>query len=280
MIQAEKPTTSAGIASMLADCITLTDSVEHLAAIYRTALPFRHIVIDNMFSNALLDNLIGEIPPLEAEHWVHHDDHHTEKYGLRSALELRETGRHLLALLHSAAFLYFLSELTGIWQLLPDPYLQGAGYSLLPEGAKFDVHCDRNTAYETGLVRRLSLIIYLNKRWRHEYGGQFELWNSDGTHCEIVIEPLFNRTVIFEIADHNYHGVPAPISTPDGRSRASFQVYYHTALPPGQNISPHTSLYAPAMYQRKKSLLHRAAKDLMPPVLLRALKGIRLRNMY
>ena len=274
MLQVDKPKTSAGIVTLLGDQVTLTESVEHLAAIYHTAIPFPHIVIDKMLSDTLLDRLVEEIPPLREEHWVHHDDEHVEKYGLRSAVELGETGSQLVAFLHSAAFLYFLSEVTGIWQLLPDPYLQGAGYSVLPNNAKFDVHSDRNTAYETGLVRRLSLIIYLNKGWRHEYGGQLELWNADGTRCESVIEPQFNRTVLFEIAERNYHGVPASIATPNGRSRNSFQVYYHTALLTGTNIAPHTSLYAPAMYRPNRSLLHRVAKDLMPPVLLRTLRGL------
>jgi 2OG-Fe(II) oxygenase superfamily len=280
MIQVERPNETASVLSLLGDRVALTESMENLAAIYQTAKPFPHIVIDNMLREAMLDKLVEEIPSIRGNHWVHHDDEHVEKYGLRSAVELGETGSQLVAFLHSAAFLYFLSELTGIWQLLPDPYLQGAGYSLIPDGAKFDVHCDRNTAYETGLTRRLSLIIYLNKGWRHEYGGQLELWNMDGTHCESVIEPLFNRSVIFEIGDHNYHGIPVPIASPDGRSRNSFQVYYHTACPEGRNVSPHTSLYAPTIYQRKKSLLHRLIKELTPPILLRRLREVRSQRLY
>jgi hypothetical protein len=254
--------------------------VENLADIFKAAQPFPHLVIDNMFADTLLDKLVDEIPPMTDDHWVHHDDERVEKYGLRSAVELGETGVQLVAVLHSAAFLYLLSELTGIWQLLPDPYLQGGGYSLIPEGAKFDVHCDRNTAYETGLTRRLSLIIYLNKGWRHEYGGQLELWNSDGSRCEAAIEPLFNRTIIFEIGDRNYHGVPEPIAAPLRRSRDSFTVYYHTARPDGRNVSPHTSLYAPAIYRKNKSALYKVIKDVAPPILWRRFKRLKSPKTY
>jgi hypothetical protein len=111
----------------------------------------------------------------------------------------------------------------------------------MPPGGKFDVHADRNMAYETGLTRHLSLITYLNKSWKHEYGGQFELWNHDGSRREAVVEPLFNRTVIFEIADQNFHGVPSPIASPGGRCRTSFVVYYHTAQ--GQSAAPHSSVF-------------------------------------
>jgi Rps23 Pro-64 3,4-dihydroxylase Tpa1-like proline 4-hydroxylase len=91
--------------------------------------------------------------------------------------------------------------------LLPDPYLQGAGFHIVPNGGKFDVHVDRNTAYDTGLIRRLALIIYLNKDWAPEYGGQLELWNSDASRREVSIVPSFNRTVIFELTEESFHGV-------------------------------------------------------------------------
>jgi Rps23 Pro-64 3,4-dihydroxylase Tpa1-like proline 4-hydroxylase len=267
------------ITSLLSKQIVLPDSLENLNAVFNKAKPFPHVIIDNMFSSMLLEQLVGEVPSLADRHWVHEDDEHMERYNLRSAVDLGEFGFQLTAFLHSAAFLYFLSELTGIWELLPDPYLQGGGYHMIPVGGKFDIHSDRNTAYETGLIRRLSLIIYLNKDWKPEYGGQFELWNSNGTQRETVVEPLFNRTVIFEIADGNYHGVPRPVACPPGRSRNSFLVYYHTAAANGgKNVAPHTSLYAPSFYRSNRSKLGSIVKDVTPPVLLRALKSVRKRT--
>jgi hypothetical protein len=260
-----------GIMSFLEDKITLPDSVERLASRFNAARPYRHLVIDNLFPEDLLDRLVTEIPPMTDDHWVHENDDHLQKYGLRSAVELGETGYQLTSFLHSAGFLYFLSELTGIWQLLPDPYLQGSGYHMIPPGGKFDVHSDRNTAYETGLTRRLSMIIYLNKNWKHEYGGQFELWNSDGTRQEAIVEPLFNRTILFEIAEPNFHGVPKTVACPNDRSRNSFLVYYHTA---GTAEAPHTSVYAPSFYRKDESALRKIVKDVTPPVVLRAFKRV------
>jgi hypothetical protein len=263
------------ITSFLSDKITLPQSLDKLVSSFNKARPYRHIVIDNMFPDKLLDQLVTEIPSLTNDHWVHEDDDHLQKYGLRSAVELGETGYQLTSFLHSAGFLYFLSELTGIWQLLPDPYLQGSGYHMIPCGGKFDVHSDRNTAYGTGLTRRLSMIVYLNKNWKHEYGGQLELWNSDGTRQEAVVEPLFNRTIIFEIAGPNYHGVPKTVACPNGRSRNSFLVYYHTAEVGGQtNETPHTSIYAPSFYRQNESTLRKLVKDITPPIVLRALKSV------
>lgn len=257
-----------GIMTVLSGKIHLQDSLENLASKFRSAKPFPHVVIDNMFPDDVLDRLVDEMPPLTQKKWVESHDEHLTKFNLRSAVELGETGYQFAAFMHSAAFLYFLSEVTGVWQLLPDPYLQGSGYHILPRGAKFDIHADRNTAYETGLTRRLSLITYLNKSWKHEYGGQLELWNVDGSRCEAVIEPLFNRTIIFEIADQNFHGVPSPVACPPGGKRNSWVVYYHTASNAKQ-VLPHTSIYSPSLYQKRGTTLMQLVRDITPPLVVR-----------
>ncbi|MGH9544550.1 MAG: 2OG-Fe(II) oxygenase [Terriglobales bacterium] len=272
-------THDAEIFSLLKRRINVHESLEHLAASYRTARPFPHLVIDDMFEDALLDRLLDEMPALTTDKFVYCGDEHLTQYGLRSAVDLGDAGSQLVSFLHSAPFLYFLAEVTGIWELLPDPYLQGGGYHVIPKNGAFDVHADRNTAYETGLIRRLSLIIYLNKSWKHEYGGQFELWNANGTRRVGVVEPVFNRTVIFEIADQNFHGVPSPVACPSGRSRKSFTVYYHTARLPDQDVVAHSSLYSPSFYQPKmlagnKNILVRAARALCPPIFVPALRKL------
>jgi hypothetical protein len=263
------------ISSLLRGKIALPESLGSLESVYRNARPFPHLVLDNVFPAQLLEEVIEEIPEPTEANWVRFSDEHVQQFNLRCAVILGKSGSELTALLHSALFLYFLSELTGIWNLLPDPYLQGAGYHRIPVGGKFDVHVDRNTAYDLGLMRRLALMIYLNKDWNHEYGGQLELWDSSAKRCEASIEPVFNRIVIFEIADRNFHGVPAPVACPEGRSRNSFVAYYHTAADNGdRNTAPHSSIYAPNFYNRRSSALRRVFRDVTPPVLLRGAKRL------
>jgi Rps23 Pro-64 3,4-dihydroxylase Tpa1-like proline 4-hydroxylase len=215
------------------------------------------------------------MPAINKKSWVQEDDDHLTQYNLRSAVDLGEAGYQLTALLHSASFLYLLSEVTGIWNLLPDPYLKGSGYHVIPPGGKFDIHADRNTAYESGLHRRLALIIYLNKSWKHEYGGQLELWNADASRCETVVEPIFNRTIIFQITDQNFHGVPATVDCPGGRSRNSFVAYYHTSsAADDDSVAPHSSIYAPSFYRRPKLSVSEIARDITPPIVRRTLKRL------
>jgi hypothetical protein len=251
--------------------VSLTKSLDELLEDYRTAQPFPHVVLDNLFSSDTLDSLLEELPPASSPKWVNERHDRMIKSNLRSAVDLSDRSFLFAATLHSASFLYFISEITGIQALLPDPYLSGAGYHVIPSGGKFDVHADRNMDHFSGLERRLAMLVYLNKAWEPQFGGQLELWNQDATRCEKVIEPIFNRTVIFEIADKNFHAVQ-PVNDRSGRKRISFAVYYHTV---GRNVAFHSSLFAPEIYQGKGQHIRQAARELLPPVLFRGLKRLK-----
>jgi hypothetical protein len=264
---------------VLTDATALTALVKSLRSNYRSAKPYPYLILDDLFSEDLLDSVVQEMPLPGEANWVRHDDDHIQQFNSRAAVDLGQASSRLVAFLHSARFLFFLSQVTGIWELLPDPYLQGGGYHVIPRGGKFDVHVDRNMAYSIGLVRRLSLLIYLNKDWKHDYGGQLELWSKDGKRREVSIEPTFNRTAIFEITDENYHGVPAVVRCPAGRSRNCFVVYYHTVALPGNNaVTAHTSIYAPSRYRQRGSRVLQLMKDLTPPLALRVFRKVRPRE--
>jgi Rps23 Pro-64 3,4-dihydroxylase Tpa1-like proline 4-hydroxylase len=260
-----------GIMSMLADSINLPASTAELKNSFKKAKPFSHLVIDNMFPADMLNDLLAEIPSAGDEKWVNESHKHMTKSNLRSAVELGEVGYQFTAFLNSAKFLYLVSELTGIWSLLPDPYMGGAGYHVVPSGGKFDVHADRNIDQNTGLRRRLAMLVYLNKNWDNAFGGQLELWDKTASKCEKVVEPIFNRTVIFEVTDENFHGV-RPVMT-DERSRVSFACYYHTV--PEASLIPHSSIYSPSFYLKKDSFLKRATTQLLPPIVFKAARKIK-----
>jgi hypothetical protein len=261
---------STGILSLLSQRILLPTSTEELARSFRNAKPFPHLVIDNMFPEEILERVVDELPGMDDRKWVHSNDDRMLKSNLRSAVDLGAAGYEFSSFLHSAKFLYLLSELTGIWGLLPDPYLGGAGYHVLPSGGYFDLHADRNVEEYTRLRRRLAMLVYLNPSWKSEYGGQLELWDLTGTRCEKVIEPDYNRTVLLEVGDQNFHGVRPVLSKT--RMRKSFAVYYHTA---GEtNLHPHTSLYAPIFYLKKGPLYKRILHEVLPPFLHRGLRRL------
>ena len=140
-------------------------------------------------------------------------------------------------------------------------------------GDFFNVHSDRSVAYDTGLTRRMAMIIFLNKAWKPEYNGQLELWDAEGKQREVSIEPLFNRTILFEVAFPNFHGVPAPIACPPERLRQSFIIYYHTVGIDGKsNVKPHSSIFAPKFYRSKPSMLRPLMRAVTPSFLIEAVR--------
>ncbi len=265
-----KTDTATALRSYLRGRVNVPANLADLHDSYSAAKPFPHICLDNLFPNELLEDLIVEAPGLAADQWLTFDQDGLERtLRMRSALELGNAGSQFVSLLHSAAFLYLLSEITGIWQLLPDPYLQGGGHAMMRRGDFFGVHADRNIAYDTGMTRRLAMIVFLNKDWRSDYGGCLELWNHEATRAEVTIEPVFNRTALFEVAYPNYHGVPQPLACPPERTRNSFLVYYHTVgVNEGDRVTPHSSRFAPQFYRKRKSLVQRAAEQIAPPFAL------------
>jgi 2OG-Fe(II) oxygenase superfamily len=260
-----------GILPFLKRKISLPESSNELQQRYKSALPFPHLVLDDMFASDILHSLIDEIPPLNQENWVDHDEKRLSKLNLRSAVYLGEASFQFVSFIHSAAFLYLLSEITGIPGLLPDPYLGGGGYHVIPLGGRFDVHADRNVDQITGLLRRVVMIIYLNEDWHPEYGGQLELWNAEGTRCEEKIIPEFNRTILFEVGDKNFHGV-RPVVGNHGRGRKSFAFYFHTT--PMGEVSAHNSVYAPNCYIERNPVKE-FMMDLVPPIVRKTVKRVR-----
>ncbi len=267
---------TADFSTLLAGKIQLSARLDDLRNAYRNAVPFPHVIIDDLFPPRLLDPVVDEMTSMAASQWKLVETKSLERIRrMSSGVELGAAGTQLVSLLHSASFLYLLSEITGVWQLLPDPYLQGAGYASMKQGDFFNIHSDRNVAYDTGLTRRLAMIVFLNKSWDPKYNGQLQLWNHEATRCDVTIEPAFNRTVLFEVADPNYHGVPAPIECPADRSRKSFIVYYHTVGIDGKSEArpPRTSAFAPTFY-REEPKLRRLAREMTPPLLAKAAKKL------
>jgi 2OG-Fe(II) oxygenase superfamily len=263
-----------GFRELLDGKLELPSSIDDIKTAYRNAKPFPHVVLDGLFFESSLDPMLSEIGEMSREQWVSVDrDPRERTVRMRSAAEMREAGSRIVGIVHSAAFLYFLTEITGIEQLLPDPYLQGGGFAVMRRGDYFDVHADRSVAYDTGLTRRLAMIIYLNKAWPPEYRGELELWSPDGKRAEVSVAPLFNRTILFQVAYPNFHGVPAPLACPADRMRQSFIVYYHTAgANQLQGVKPHTTIFAPRFFGTPGATARSIVREIVPPFLRRLVR--------
>jgi 2OG-Fe(II) oxygenase superfamily len=244
---------------------------------YTNAQPFPHVVIDNFFDPALLDLVLSEFPKPGEIKWQRFNNEREIKLASASESSFGPTTRLLLYHPNSITFLEFLSNVTGIANLIPDPCFDGGGLHQIVRGGKLAVHADFNKHPRYGLDRRLNVLLYLNKDWREEYGGHLELWNRDMTWCETKILPVFNRFVVFGTTDFTYHGHPDPLQCPDDVTRKSLALYYFTNGRPVEEISgEHSTLFQPRtegeFKPTFKQWIRSIARDLLPPIVTRQLR--------
>ncbi|MFT3928828.1 MAG: 2OG-Fe(II) oxygenase [Spongiibacteraceae bacterium] len=219
---------------------------------YQRAFPFAHGVFDNLFSEELLDKVIEEFEVGEKQ-WREFESKYEKKLQMNHDVNLQPVTRAFIHNLNSEPFLSFLEKLTGIEGLIPDPYLEGAGLHKIPRGGKLGVHVDFNEHRKMNLYRRLNVIIYLNKDWREEYGGHFELWSENKNQCEKKLLPIFNRMAIFNTTATSFHGHPEPLTCPEDRSRISLALYYYTARERGeQQAKSHSTQFLTTAGKREE----------------------------
>lgn len=244
---------------------------------YIRAKPFPHVVFDDFLSPDVLDAVLAEFPKPNQIRWQEFDNAREIKLASAKEANFGPVTRLLFYHLNSITFLEFLSGVTGIQNLIPDPSFDGGGLHQILPGGKLGIHADFNKHPKYDLDRRLNVILYLNKEWREEYGGHLELWDRGMTHCEAKVLPIFNRMMIFGTTDFTYHGHPDPLRCLEGMSRKSLALYYFSNGRPATEISGdhstifrdrHENEFKLTLKQRMRGL----ANDLLPPILTRRLR--------
>jgi hypothetical protein len=228
------------------DLDTLAQRGRDAGAAFRSAEPYPYAVFDDFLRASAAQEIARVFPgPQDPVAWDHYAAPGLEvKLGCSREERLPEPIRRAIHDLNSGPFVDFLETLTGIDHLLPDPHLAGAGIHLSRHGGLLGIHADFNWHEKLQAHRRLNLLIYLTPDWKAEYGGELELWNADATRREHVVEPQFNRAVLFATRSDTFHGHPTPWAAPDGIYRQSIALYYYTTSRPDAEVRPaHNTLY-------------------------------------
>jgi len=203
---------------------------EELMGEYAFAEPFPHIVVDNFLPAAMIEGILEHFPADAKAH----DKVYQKGYGgtyKRQTLpyDCDEYVRNAFSFFNSASMLQFLEGITNIKGLLPDPYFSGGGLHETAKGGLLGIHADFRVNENLQLLRRVNVLIYLNKDWQETYGGNLELWDREMKASVKSVVPIFNRCVIFNTDEDSFHGHPDPLATPDGLTRRSIALYYYTA---------------------------------------------------
>lgn len=200
----------------------------------RGSQPVPNFCIDNFLDEAFADRVLAGYPTTEEAAKIGKSFsavNEQKKIQVTDSRLFAEPVAELNRTLASPEFLDLMSYVFDIPNLVADPELVGGGMHQTGSRGHLDVHIDFNYIEERQLHRRLNILIYLNKGWKPEWGGNIELWDKDVAHCIHSYSPIFNRCVVFETNEVSYHGVTA-VKCPEGVARKSFAAYYYTREAP------------------------------------------------
>src|SRR5262245_30376508 len=152
------------------DPVHLTALARAHRAQYAAAAPFPHVVFDGFLPTDVAARLADEFPA-PAPNWTPYDRAPAEqhKFQLGDEAVLPPFTRNVIWAFNSAVFLRFLTQLTGITGLVPDPSLWGGGLHQTERGGWLAVHADFHRHPELDLDRRLNVLLFLNPHWPAEW---------------------------------------------------------------------------------------------------------------
>lgn len=216
---------------------------EQLSKEFRNGEPFQHIVIDNFLNQEVAEQLLFDLENDNFDNWDKRDHDKIQIKWRSDWKEDSDVPPFTLSLIHflnGGTFLRWLSQITGITGIIPDPYLTGGGFNQINTGGTLAIHADGNWHDLMAVHRRLNVIIYLNKDWEDSWAGHFELWSKTDDNkpkeCVKKVKPDFNRLVIFRTDDFSFHGHPTPLKCPEDQSRRSLILYYYTNTRPKEEV--------------------------------------------
>lgn len=215
------------------------------AAAYQSADPFPHGVYDDFLPAELARSLSAAFPTFDDIEWVVRDNEQNRRVYQHDETKVPLPLRRMLREFNSRQFVLFLETLTGIDNLLPDPYFIGGGVHLSGPGDFLKIHADFNWHHKMQAHRRVNALMYLSDTWDESWGGAIEFWDRDMTHAVDQAYPIFNRLVVFSTGEHSNHGQRSPNTCPEGNYRKVINLYYYTTHRDDEDAAtdPHFTLY-------------------------------------
>jgi hypothetical protein len=195
---------------------------------YRQATPWPHLVVDGILPADVPARVLAEADALPSSALVRRRSRRQYKMSSIAPDDLGARTREALDVLGGPALTDFVSTVTGIADLKPDPTFCRAGLFVYPPGGWQRVHEDFPVHPHTGLWNR-AVALYYCSEWEPAMGGRLELWPSDMSEVGCRIEPVPGRLVVFEPTRAHPHGVEATARDAGPRVTLSSRLYSHQA---------------------------------------------------
>lgn len=198
--------------------------------------PFDHISAEGLFNPQILDDVLKVFPALDDAHW--------KRYGAPTEagkMEMSDPNgwpplvAEVLSVMRGDEMAEAMSKAFGIPNLIGSTY--GGGLHCSPVGARLAMHTDFTHHPDTGLFRRLNLLIFLNKGWEESWGGALYL----GARRQVMVPPRFNQLGVFATSSQSAHG--HPVEWKNMQPRRSLAAYFYSPEPPAHYSGPTSTVW-------------------------------------
>jgi hypothetical protein len=149
--------------------------------------------------------------------------------------------------------------------LTMDHGLHGGGWHMHTRGGRNNVHLDYDIHPKLGQQRKINIIVYMSEDWNPEWGGALELWsaNEKGMPDRLAkkVDNKFNRAILFDTTQNSWHGVPTPLTCPEGVIRKSLAAYYVHPVSLAATEGRKRALFSPAPEQKDDPKILKLIED-------------------
>ncbi len=196
--------------------------------------PFPHIIIDNFFEAETAKSITRDISALrDRDYRVSFRSLAQRKLQLGNIPGSAAGIYPIYDTLMGPEFTRFIEEVSGYSGLQGDRQFTGAGLHRYRNGGFSEIHLDSNRhPFDVSLHHRVNLLIFLNPGWDSRWGGELVLWSSVNGRPDrpaAIIEPTYNRAVIFNVTARAWHSVNR-IKCPREAARNSVAIYFFSRI--------------------------------------------------
>lgn len=193
----------------------------------------KYIIIDNFLDSDTALLCQKEILNSTPDKWDRYNNCFEQKNTYRDKDNFPTNVNNLFNTFVSEDFVNNLNNLSGL-KLMNDTDKIFWGIHLFNNSDKLDIHVDAGRHLKTGLVKAITLGIYLSYNWSEENGGHIEFWEGDKSNnvnpkiysCKEKVLPIFNRFILFENNDTSWHGAPEPCICNNNEKRIFLTLSY------------------------------------------------------
>jgi hypothetical protein len=230
---------------MIVDHITKNfDNTVELNKKYSSQPPYPNIALDNFLPKETIVAMKEECNKVD---WTKHFKRAGSNMKERCQVDEYPVASAVQNALSSKPFLLWLGAITGHHDLIPDPYMIGAGYMRCGKGDSLKIHSDFNWNDTLKLWRMISLNVYLNYDWKEEWHGDLQFYDFERKKCVTKYYPEGARAVLWRHHRFGFHGHPNPLECPENVYRDGFRMFYYVSQQPTAHLEtdnkPHRSLY-------------------------------------